>query len=105
MTMDNITLDYPCHEVAILALKRPQSLNALSWDLVREPHQVPDAINADNRCRVVVLAGAGKGFCAGMERRDQASPGALIEGMPRAPQAALIAQNFMASLVQDKEGA
>ena len=62
--METIVIEYPRPEVAILRLNRPDCLNALSWQLVSELHAALDEINANNRCRVVVLTGAGKGFFA-----------------------------------------
>ena len=97
--MDNVRIEYPRPEVAVLRLNRPECLNALSWALVGELHAALDAIHANNRCRIVVLTGAGKGFCAGLDLRDQGNPGAIVDGLPPGPQAGLIAQNHMASLI------
>lgn len=97
--MSDVTIDYPRPEVALLRLNRPDCLNALSWKLVTELHAALDALDSNNRCRVVVLTGAGKGFCAGLDLRDQGNPGELVEGLPSGPQAGLIAQNHIASLI------
>jgi enoyl-CoA hydratase/carnithine racemase len=88
----------PQKAVAILRLNRPESLNAISWQLVEDLHAALDALDRDNRCRVVVLTGAGRAFCAGLDLRDQGNPGALIEGAS-GPRAGLLAQNRMASLI------
>ena len=53
--------------VVLLTLNRPKQLNALSWDLVDELHASLDDIGRDNTLRVVVLTGAGRGFCAGLD--------------------------------------
>ena len=53
--------------VALVTLNRPDKLNALSWDLVDELHATLDEIGRDNSLRVVVLTGAGRGFCAGLD--------------------------------------
>jgi enoyl-CoA hydratase/carnithine racemase len=82
-----------------LRLNRPESLNALSWELVRDLHASLDAIDRDNRCRVIVLTGAGKGFCSGLDLRDQSNPGEIIDGLDPGPRAGLLAQNYMASLI------
>ena len=97
--MPVIEIEYPRPAVAILRLNRPESLNALSWQLVEELHAALDEIDRNNRCRVVVLTGAGRGFCAGLDLRDQGSPGEIIEGLAPGPRAGLIAQNRMASLI------
>jgi enoyl-CoA hydratase/carnithine racemase len=97
--MSTVLVEHPRPEVAILRLNRPESLNALSWELVRNLHAALDSIDGDNRCRVIVLTGAGKGFCAGLDLKDQGKPGAIIDGLGPGPQAGLLAQNYMASLI------
>ena len=59
----------PQPEITVLTLNRPDSLNALSYELVEAVHTALDAVAADNTCRVVVLTGAGRGFCAGLDLR------------------------------------
>lgn len=97
--MDDVEIEYPKPSVAILRLNRPQSLNAISWPLVEDLHAALDALDRDNRCRVVVLTGAGRGFCAGLDLREQGDPGGVIEGLAPGPRAGLLAQNRMASLI------
>ncbi len=97
--MSTVEIEYPRPAIALLRLNRPESLNALSWELVEELHAALDAIDRNNDCRVVVLTGAGRGFCAGLDLRDQGNPGEIIEGLERGPRAGLIAQNRMASLI------
>ena len=67
-------------EVAVLTLNRPGSLNALTFPLVDELHAALDAIDADNSCRVVVLTGAGRGFCAGLDLKE-IGPSSRSEGI------------------------
>ena len=62
-----VMVEYPRPEVAVISLNRPDRLNALSFALVDELHDALDAIQADNSCRVVVLTGAGRGFCSGLD--------------------------------------
>ncbi|MBW1877741.1 MAG: enoyl-CoA hydratase/isomerase family protein [Deltaproteobacteria bacterium] len=51
--------------VTTLTLNRPERRNALSAEMVQALHDALDAIGCDESVRVVVLTGAGKGFCAG----------------------------------------
>jgi enoyl-CoA hydratase/carnithine racemase len=51
--------------VTTLTLNRPERRNALSAELVQTLHDALDALERDASVRVVVLTGAGKGFCAG----------------------------------------
>jgi enoyl-CoA hydratase/carnithine racemase len=64
--MSAIILDRPTPACAVLTLNRPARLNALSFTLIDELHRVLDALERDNSYRVVVLTGAGRGFCSGL---------------------------------------
>ncbi len=96
--MSDVEIEYPRPDIAILRLNRPESLNALSWALVEELHAALDTLDRNNACRIVVLTGAGRGFCAGLDLRDQGNPGAVTAGVS-GPRAGLLAQNRMASLI------
>ena len=96
--MSDVEIEYPRPDIAILRLNRPESLNALSWALVEELHAALDSLDRNNACRIVVLTGAGRGFCAGLDLRDQANPGAVTAGVS-GPRAGLLAQNRSASLI------
>jgi len=54
-------------EIAILTLSRPERLNALTWELMRELHARLDEIRADQSIRLLVVTGAGRGFCSGLD--------------------------------------
>ncbi len=96
--MSDVEIEYPRPDIAILRLNRPESLNALSWALVEELHAALDSLDRNNACRIVVLTGAGRGFCAGLDLRDQGNPGAVTAGVS-GPRAGLLAQNRIASLI------
>jgi enoyl-CoA hydratase len=53
--------------VTLITLNRPASLNAMTAELVSELYEVLGAVSADRECRAVVLTGAGRGFCAGLD--------------------------------------
>jgi 2-(1,2-epoxy-1,2-dihydrophenyl)acetyl-CoA isomerase len=62
--------------VLTLRLNRPQAMNALDGALCEALLRELDAAAADERVRCVVLAGAGRAFCAGQDLRDPAvAPG------------------------------
>jgi len=62
--------------VAWLTLNRPQARNALSLALLTALAQEIAAIGRDAAVKVVVIAGAGPGFCAGHDLREmRANPG------------------------------
>jgi len=56
--------------VCTLTLNRPHHYNALSEDLIEALQQALDDIAADDGVRVVVLGGAGRGFCAGHDLKE-----------------------------------
>src|SRR4051812_44325689 len=53
--------------VATVTLDRPESLNAFTTKMMRELLDVFDRVDADDDARVVVVTGAGRGFCAGAD--------------------------------------
>jgi enoyl-CoA hydratase/carnithine racemase len=53
--------------VVQLTLSRPDKLNALTQPLVAELHAHLRELAGNQACRVVVLTGAGRGFCAGLD--------------------------------------
>ncbi|MCU0261247.1 MAG: enoyl-CoA hydratase/isomerase family protein [Ilumatobacteraceae bacterium] len=67
--MTTISRTSPRPGVALLTLDRPEVLNAMTAELVEELHGHLDAIAVDPEVRVVVLTGAGRGFCAGLDLR------------------------------------
>ncbi|MUL81108.1 MULTISPECIES: enoyl-CoA hydratase/isomerase family protein [unclassified Mycolicibacterium] len=69
-----LDLAYPRPDIAVITLNRPEKLNALSYELVESLHATLDAIAADNECRVVVLTGAGRGFCSGLDLSNPSPP-------------------------------
>ena len=56
--------------VITLTLNRPQAFNSLSEELLAALQTELDAIAADDAARVVVLAAAGKAFCAGHDLKE-----------------------------------
>lgn len=56
--------------VVRLTLQRPEAFNALSERLIEELGAALSALAADESVRVVVIAGAGRAFCAGHDLRE-----------------------------------
>jgi 2-(1,2-epoxy-1,2-dihydrophenyl)acetyl-CoA isomerase len=76
--------------VALVTLNRPQALNSFTWQMHRELSAALDRAEADKAIRALVLTGAGRGFCAGLDLSEldlspgpglveRASPGPVIE--------------------------
>ena len=56
--------------IARLTLDRPDKLNAFTRAMHADLREALDRIEADDSVRAVVLAGAGRGFCAGQDLAD-----------------------------------
>jgi len=56
--------------IAHVTLNRPGAYNALSLDLMRALIEALRTLEANAAVRVVVLSGAGKGFCAGHDLKE-----------------------------------
>ncbi|MDP2361697.1 MAG: enoyl-CoA hydratase/isomerase family protein [bacterium] len=54
-------------QVALVTLNRPQVRNAIDERMVRELRGLVDELERDDGLRAVVLTGAGKAFCSGMD--------------------------------------
>jgi enoyl-CoA hydratase len=59
--------------VATLTLNRPQAMNALSQELRLALSEAFRALAQDPEVRVVILTGAGRAFCAGLDLRELGS--------------------------------
>ncbi len=64
---DTVLVDRPRDGISRITLNRPARLNAMTSEVVQGLHDALDDIAADNSCRVVILTGAGRGFCAGLD--------------------------------------
>ena len=62
--------------VATLTMNRPAQMNLLTSEMLAALQSAFDAIAGDAAVRVVVLAGAGKGFCAGHDLKEIRALGA-----------------------------
>ena len=56
--------------VATLTLNRPERFNPLSYQMMSAIQAELDTIAGDSSVRVVILAAAGKGFCAGHDLKE-----------------------------------
>ena len=65
-----LTVERPEDGVALVRLDRPERLNAIDAALARALRGVCMTLAADDATRVVVITGAGRGFCSGIDLRD-----------------------------------
>ena len=113
-TFETMTLTEPEPGVALLTLNRPDRLNAISRTMIDEFHAVLDLLQAHPSARVLVLTGAGRGFCAGTDLKQIAASGdarpgveagfdgqlklsRIVSGLRRIPQPVIAAVNGVAA--------
>ena len=65
--------------VAILTIDRPEALNALTADVLRDLGEAMDAVEANDEAYVVILTGAGRSFVAGADIGEM-KPLTAVEG-------------------------
>lgn len=62
-------------DVALITLNRPDRLNAMTSTLIEEMTQLVRLVDLDPSLRAVIVTGAGRGFCAGLDLQgDQSHP-------------------------------
>jgi enoyl-CoA hydratase/carnithine racemase len=83
--MDGLVLvDEPAEHVRRLALNRPEQLNAMTAELCEALHEELRRASGERSVRAVILTGAGRGFCAGVDLRGYgAAPGNDGSDAPR----------------------
>jgi len=67
---ETLLVDRPRAGITVATLNRPDRLNALSFQAFKDLFQLSQEIAADEATRVLVLTGAGRGFCAGLDLAD-----------------------------------
>ena len=75
MSDDVISLEKAPEGYAVLTLNRPAAMNALSLELRTKLAQTVDALQADPTVRVLILTGAGRAFCAGLDLKELGTRG------------------------------
>jgi enoyl-CoA hydratase len=71
-----LSVESPAPHVRLLTLNRPDHLNAMTAELCQALHEALDQVAADRSCRAIVLTGAGRAFCAGLDLHGYgAAPG------------------------------
>ncbi len=87
-----LIVSQPADGVCLVTLNRPDRLNAMTVTMFDELEQVARALSDDDEVRVVILTGAGAGFCAGYdlddaERLPELSPLGMFDQQNRAARA------------------
>ena len=72
MSFTEVSRPHP--QVAVVTLNRPERMNAMAFDVMIPFRDALRDIGSDNGVRVVVITGAGRGFCSGA---DHENPGTM----------------------------
>ncbi|MBE0610156.1 MAG: enoyl-CoA hydratase/isomerase family protein [Dehalococcoidia bacterium] len=67
--------------IGVLTLNRPERLNAIDHDMLRALRSFFDARHRDYETRVIVITGAGRGFCAGLDLKAGSEQGQWQPGV------------------------
>ncbi|MBG6120110.1 MULTISPECIES: enoyl-CoA hydratase/isomerase family protein [unclassified Sphingobium] len=82
--MNEILVDTPVEGVRRLTFNRPDALNSLTFTMYERLLELLAEIEVDPTVRVVVLTGAGRGFCAGHDLRAGGKPEWVSDDLGRA---------------------
>ena len=69
-----VSVTTPAPNVRTVTLDNPDRLNSMSFALVADLYAALAEVAADNDCRAVVLTGAGRAFCSGLELEHAGLP-------------------------------
>ncbi len=74
--------------IVLLTLNRPERLNAITFEMFDEFHELCAELTKDRDARVLVMTGAGRGFCSGLDLDDaeklpEMSAREMMEGQER----------------------
>lgn len=68
--MPTVLIEQQTPQISILTLNRPERRNALTLELLTELCAAIEAAEADEQRRILILRGAGKAFCAGLDLHE-----------------------------------
>lgn len=70
MDFKTIKFKLQSNGIGILALNRPDKLNAISFQMEEELHELFDHLMINLDCRVLIIKGEGRSFCAGTDLQE-----------------------------------
>lgn len=82
-TSPPVLIDTPAEGVTRITLNRPDALNSFTFDMYEALIAAFESVRDDPECRVIILTGAGRAFCAGHDVRAGSKPGWVKPGLGR----------------------
>lgn len=70
---ESLLVDQPDQGIARVTLNRPDTLNSLTFTMFDELLDAAERLDRDPAVRVIVVTGAGRGFCSGLDLTAAAS--------------------------------
>jgi enoyl-CoA hydratase len=67
MSYETLLVERPRDGVALITLNRPDRLNAITFQMFDELHDLCGKLMSATDARAVVITGAGRGFCSGLD--------------------------------------
>jgi enoyl-CoA hydratase/carnithine racemase len=109
-TYETLRLEEVSPGVVVVTLSRPDRHNAMTNQMFDELERMAIDLNAEDDCRVVVLTGAGRAFCAGYDLADAeqlAGLGAMgmLNQQERAARALLAVRSMRVPVIAAVNGA
>ena len=89
---ETLIVERPYAGVVVVTLNRPKRLNAINDVMRRELTETLASVAGDESVKAVVLTGAGRGFCSGIDMRD------FGPGVPEATDPAIDRLRFQESM-------
>lgn len=83
---ETLSVDLDDHGVATLTLDRPEALNSFTVTMAAELERFFRAVATDDDVRAVVVTGAGRAFCAGMDLSAEGNVFGLDESVDPTPE-------------------
>lgn len=85
---DTLLLEPVGEGIVLLTLNRPDRLNAITFEMFDELHAACGELASDTDVRVVIITGAGRGFCSGLdldeaEKLPEMSAREMMQGQER----------------------
>lgn len=72
--MSDILIDKPRPHTTVITMNRPQRMNSMAFDLMMPLRDAFARVAEDHDTWVVILTGAGRGFCSGADVKDVEPP-------------------------------